>query len=199
MIPINLVFEDILSEAILKVMLQQSQRPFSVQNSYNCRGFGKIKKQILAYNNAAQSTPYLVLTDLDRAECPLIIINTWFQTKSKHSNLLFRIAVREVEAWLMADREAFAKFLGISIDLIPTDIDNIADPKTNLINLVKKSKKRQLKDSIVPAKNSTAKIGKDYNGPLIEFVQQYWQVTKAEINSPSLRRAIKSIRSFQPS
>jgi hypothetical protein len=170
MIPINLVFEDILSEAILKVMLQQSQRPFAVQKSINCHGFGKIKKQILAYNNVAQITPFLVLTDLDQAECPLTIINNWFQARSKHPNLLFRIAVREVEAWLMADREAFAKFLGISIDLIPTDVDNITDPKTNLINLVKKSKKRQLRDSIVPAKNSTAKIGKDYNGPLIEFV-----------------------------
>lgn len=197
-IPINLVFEDVLSEAVLKEMLKQSQRPFLVGNCLNQRGYGKIKKVISGLNHAAKGMPYLVLTDLDNAECPLVIISEWL-TQPKHPNLLFRIAVKEVEAWLLAHREGFAEFLGISVDLIPGDADKIPDPKQVLINLAKKSKKRELREGIVPDRNSTAKIGKDYNGQLIQFVNQSWQVAPAQTNSRSLERAMNALINFQPS
>ena len=196
-IPINLVFEDALSEAVLKQMLKQSQRPFSVGQCLNQRGYGKIKKIISGLNYAAKGMPYLVLTDLDNAECPLVIISEWL-TQPKHPNLLFRIAVKEVEAWLLAHREAFAKFLGISVDLIPGDADRIPDPKQLLITLARRSRKRKLRDAIVPDPNSTATIGKDYNGQLIQFVNKSWQVASAQTNSPSLERAMNALMNFQP-
>jgi hypothetical protein len=196
-IPINLVFEDVLSEAVLKQMLKQSQRPFLVGDCFNQRGNDQIKKNISGFNNAAKGMPYLVLTDLDNADCPLVILSEWL-TQPKHPNLLFRIAVKEVEAWLLAHREAFAKFLGISVDLIPGDADRIPDPKQLLINLAKKSRKRKLREAIVPEPNSTAKIGKDYNGQLIEFVNKSWQVASAQTNSPSLERAMNALINFQP-
>jgi hypothetical protein len=94
--------------------------------------------------------------------------------------------------------EAFAEFLGISVDLIPGDADRIPDPKQLLINLAKKSRKRKLREAIVPEPNSTAKIGKDYNGQLIEFVNESWQVASAQTNSPSLERAMNALINFQP-
>lgn len=196
-IPINLVFEDVLSEAVLKQMLKQSQRPFLVGNCFNQRGNDQIKQKISAFNNAAKVMPYLVLTDLDKADCPLVILSEWL-TKPKHPNLLFRIAVKEVEAWLLAHREAFAKFLGISVDLIPGDTDRIPDPKQCLINLARRSSKRKLQEAIVPEPNSTAKIGKDYNGQLIQFVNKSWQVASAQTNSPSLERTMNALINFQP-
>ncbi len=196
-IPINLVFEDVLSEAVLKQMLKQSQRPFLVGDCFNERGYGQIQKKISGFNNAAKGMPYLVLTDLDNAECPLVILSEWL-TQPKHPNLLFRIAVKEVEAWLLAHREAFAKFLGISVDNIPRDADRIPDPRQCLINLTRRSKKRDLREAIVPPPNSTAKIGKDYNRPLIEFVNESWQVASAQTNSPSLERTMNALIKFQP-
>ena len=69
----------------------------------------------------------------------------------KHPNLLFRVAVKEVEAWLLAHRAAFATFLGISDKFIPQEqVDTIPDPKQFLINLAAKSKKRKVRDAIVP-------------------------------------------------
>jgi len=195
-IPINLVFEDVLSEAVLKQMLKQSQRPFLVGDCLK-RGNDQIQKKISGFNNAAKGMPYLVLTDLDNADCPLVILSEWL-TQPKHPNLLFRIAVKEVEAWLLAHREAFAKFLGISVDLIPGDADRIPDPKLLLINLARRSRKRKLREAIVPERNSTAKIGKDYNRPLIEFVNKSWQVASAQTNSPSLKRAMNALINFQP-
>lgn len=196
-IPISLAVEDPLSEAILTEMLKQTERPFSIGTCLSRGGYGYLKKIIPGLNQAASGMPYLVLTDLDQAECPLAIISTWL-TQPRHPNLIFRIAIKEVEAWVMADREALAKFLGITINLIPANVDEILDPKQLLINLARRSKKRDLREGIVPEQNSTAKIGKDYNGQLIPFVRTHWQVATAQLNSPSLQRAMKALITFQP-
>lgn len=193
-IPINLAVEDALSEAIIRQILRESQRDFVVGNCYNRRGYGYLKKTIRGFNNAAKGTPYLVLTDLDKKECPLALIAEWLP-QPKHPNLLFRIAVREVESWVLGDREAFARFLGIKKELIPHEVDDLEDPKKKLIDLARKSKK---KVGIVPAKGSTAKIGPDYNGQLIDFITNYWQVEIAALSSPSLKRAYDAILTFEP-
>jgi hypothetical protein len=195
-IPINLAVEDDLSEAVLRQMILQSQRNFVIGQCLKKEGFGYLKNIISGLNQAAKGTPYLVLTDLDNAQCPLAIISDWL-TQPKHPNLLFRIAVREVEAWLLADREGFADFLGISVKLFPTDVDKIPDPKQFLISLTKRSRKRYLKEAIIPSFKSTAKIGKDYNGVLTHFIQQDWQVTNAQVNSPSLQRAMNALTNVQ--
>lgn len=78
-IPINLAVEDVLSEAVLREILKQSQRPFSVGNCLMDRGVGYLKNNISGLNHAAKGMPYLVLTDLDNAECPLAIISKWFE------------------------------------------------------------------------------------------------------------------------
>ncbi|MCM0594257.1 MAG: DUF4276 family protein [Gloeotrichia echinulata IR180] len=196
-ISINLAVEDPLSEAVLRAILHQSNRPYQVGTCYCQHGFGYLKKTIKGFNNAAKGTPYIVLTDLDKKECPLEIIQEWLPSP-KHPNLLFRIAVREVEAWLLADSEAFAKFLGVQQTLIPQDVDIINDPKQTLINIARKSKKRELREAIVPKLNSTAKVGRDYNGQLIYFVEHFWHVEVAKYSSPSLQRAVNAIATFEP-
>jgi hypothetical protein len=197
LIPINLAVEDPLSEAVLRTILHQSNRRYIVGNCYSKNGFGYLKKNIKGFNNAAKGTPYIVLTDLDRAECPQELIQEWLPY-TKHPNLLFRIAVREVEAWLLADSDSFAKFLGVSQTLIPQNVDEISDPKQTLINIARKSQKRELHEAIVPRSNSTAKVGRDYNGQLIYFVNNYWQMEAAKLCSPSLKRAINVISKFEP-
>lgn len=196
-IPINLAVEDDLSEAVLKEILKQSQRPFSIGTCLKQRGYGYLKKRLPGINKAAKGSPYIVLTDLDKTECPLALITGWL-SHPKHPNLIFRVAVREVEAWLLAHREAFAQFLGISVDLVPKDVDSVRDPKQLLIELTKRSKKRYLRDAIVPARNSTTKIGRDYNSQLIQFVNQNWQAELAKTHSRSLERAVNAIVYFEP-
>lgn len=196
-IPINLAVEDDLSEAVLREMLKQSQRPFSIGTCLKRRGYGYLKKILPGINHAAKGSPYLVLTDLDKNECPLALLTEWL-SYPKHPNLIFRVAVIEVEAWLLAHREAFAEFLGISVDLMPDDVDSVSDPKQFLIELTRKSRKRYLRDAIVPAENSTAKIGKDYNGQLIQFVNQNWEPEIAKTHSRSLERAVNVISHFEP-
>ena len=195
---INLVVEDALSEAVVREILRQSGRSFVIASCSNRRGSGNIKNIISGLNNAAKGTPYFVLTDLDNIECPLALISNWLSQQSRHPNLIFRVAVREVEAWVLADRQAFSRFLGLPIQSIPNDVDSISDPKQFLVNLARKSKKRIIREAIVPDPKSTAQIGKDYNGQLVQFVQQSWRSDEAKSCSESLTRAINTIANFEP-
>ena len=142
-------------------------------------------------------TPFLVLTDLNHCECPPRLIQEWLPGP-KHPNLRFRVAVREVEAWLMADRTAFARFLGIARELVPQDVGDIDHPKEFLIGLAAHSRRREIRDALVPRRGSTARIGRDYNGKLTEFVNGHWRVEVARQYSGSLRKAVQALAAFQP-
>ncbi|MBN1830100.1 MAG: hypothetical protein JW884_13295 [Deltaproteobacteria bacterium] len=194
---ITLAVEDLLSEAILRSILRQSERPYHVLSCIGLTGFGYLRLNIKKLNQAARKTPILVLTDLDRTECAPILLREWLNV-SPHKNLIFRVAVREVESWIMAHRKAFAAFLGIGINLVPTNPDELADPKRTLLDLAARSRKRELREAIVPAPKSTAKVGPDYNGRLGEFVMMNWDVCEAAQNSLSLGKAFRAIASFDP-
>jgi hypothetical protein len=196
-IPLHLAVEDPLSEVVLRELLRQSGRNFAVGQCYQRGGFGFLKKSIRGFNNAAQGIPFAVLTDLDQYPCPTALITEWLPVP-KRTNLLFRVAVHEVEAWLLADREAFAKFLGIRRDWIPANPDEILRVKEELIGLARRSRSRELKRDIVPPAGSTRKQGPDYNGRLSGFVQNYWSLERASRNSPSLQRAQEAFLTFKP-
>jgi hypothetical protein len=194
---INLVFEDDLSGAVLSKLLTCSRQAYTIGYLYRSGGFGWIRKRINGFNHAAKGMPYLVLTDLDRHECPPVLIEDWLSTQ-KHQNLLFRIAVREVEAWLLGCREPFAAFLGVSVSRIPAGVEQIPDPKGFVVNLARRSRKKDIRVDIAPEPGSTAKVGPDYNGRLMCFVQKFWDPSVAKQNSPSLRKAIEALEVFRP-
>ncbi len=162
-IPVNLVVEDSLSEAVVSKLLSDSGLAFRIGTRYIGRqGNGYIKNGILGFNRAARATPFFILTDLDDKSCaPSLIVDWLGEPASK--NLIFRVAVREVEAWLLAHRAGFASFLGINRELVPTDVESLLDPKRTLINLARKSKRSDLRKSIVPPEGSHRRQGPDYN------------------------------------
>ncbi|MDD2372124.1 MAG: hypothetical protein WC109_01020 [Syntrophomonadaceae bacterium] len=192
----NIIFEDILSEAVIRQIMAQSGRSYQIANAYNGRGNGYIKKNICGFNKAAQGMPYFVLTDCDKYRCAIALIKDYLPDKI-HPNMLFRIAVPEIESWLLADREGFAEYLGISINLIPINVDSLLDPKQSLINLARKSRKKDLRTGIVPKSNSTAIQGPNYNHCLIPFVKESWSLENACNNSESLLRALNSLLNFK--
>jgi hypothetical protein len=194
-IPINIVIEDDLSEAVVRRILNDFSI-FAIGYSYGKGGFGYIKQKLQAFNNAARGTPFIILVDLE-AECPPKQIREWL-TMPIHPNLVFRVAVNEVESWLLADRRGFASFLGINQETIPKNTDEIDYPKRYLIDLVRRSRKRGLREAIIPSPNSTARVGPDYNGQLSFFVLNIWNIREAMLHSDSLQRAVNAINNFKP-
>ena len=196
-IAINLVFEDSLSGSVLQKLLANSKKDYIVGYRYNSGGFGWIRKRINGFNQAARGMSYLILTDLDQNECPPALLDEWL-IGDRHHNLIFRVAEKQVESWLLGCRTLFAKFLGVRENLIPGNVDEITNAKAFVIDLARRSPRRQLRLDIVPQEGSTAKVGPDYNGRLIHFVESIWDPNIAKELSPSLRRAMDVLDDFQP-
>ncbi|MFP4470089.1 MAG: hypothetical protein ACLFPE_05375 [Bacteroidales bacterium] len=194
MVYINLAVEDSLSEIVLTRIINLFPGKYNIQHCYGEQGYGYLKSSIRGFNQASKITPFLVLTDLDRYECPLALIKDWIAFPL-HANLIFRIAVREVESWLLADSPGFAKFLNISESHIPSSSEEIINPKEFLINLARKSGRRKIKEDLIPS-SKFASIGPNYNGRLTEFVLQYWNVHKAIRNNDSLEKTYDKLKRF---
>ncbi len=195
MLFVDIAVEDSLSDAVLRATIRQTRDDVVVRHSYAKGGFGYLRRTIRGFNNAAKAASYVVLADLDQMECPPRLIAEWLQCP-KHPNLLFRVAVREVESWVLAHREAFAEWLGVAVSKIPPNPDALSDPKQFLVNLARRSRLRALRAAIVPRPGSTAIVGPDYNGVLVKFVEQSWSAHAAAANSASLQRAIAALAQF---
>jgi len=163
-------------------------------------GYGQIKKRAASLLQMARSEIYtLVLTDLDRTECAPTLIRKWFaiapaQPIELPRQLSFRVAVREVEAWLLADRDALARFLRISVDNFSRTPDDLDDPKQELLNIIRRKGRRSLRRDMLPS--GTAHVGARYNRRLCEYVVDKWKPERAALNSPSLQRATEALSRF---
>jgi len=196
LVPISLVVEDTLGQVVLRRILREYRSDALVGSCYGNRGYDYIKKRARAFNKAAKGLPLLMLADLEM-ECAPAQIGTLL-SGPRHPNLIFRVAIMEIESWILADRGGFSSFLGVAKRLIPQNVDVIVDPKKLVVNLARRCRRRSLREALVPAPASTAKVGPGYNGQLSSFVDSTWNISEASQNSPSLRRAVNAIVHFQP-
>lgn len=174
-IDIALVAEDELSFAVMECVLLRCGRSFRVTLPRIERGFGNIKRSVSKYRAASLVLPHIVLTDLDNGQCAASLREEWGAGAGNlPPTMMFRVAVRETEAWVLADRRAFASFAGIPAIKIPQTPDAIDDPKRTLINLVRRSRSRRLAAELVPPAGSSVQIGPLYNERLVAFVRQQW-------------------------
>ncbi len=192
--PINLIFEDDLSGAVLRRLFSEIRPDCEIGLAYRTGGKGNIKRRLRGFNHAAKGMAYFILVDLDADyACPPALLQDWFE-HDKHPNLHFRIAVREVESWLLASRCAFSNYFGISKKIIPEIPDQVSDPKELLLKIAGKSRKKSLRDDIVPQIRTTARVGPNYNARLEEFVSQRWDYQEAISSSESLRRTVEYLK-----
>lgn len=134
-------------------------------------GFGYLKKQSPAFNNAAKACPFLLITDLDRQPCPSHLIAEWLKIP-KHPHFLLRVAVREVEGWLLGDPIGFGAFLGLKTTFDFESPEHLPDPKQELLKLANKSPRKSIRDALTWHDKATGQLsqGPDYNAPLVRFV-----------------------------
>lgn len=163
---------------------------------YGKEGKPQLRRRIGGYNAAAQWHPWAVLVDLDADHvCASALRNEWLPSEAPL--MCFRVAVRQIEAWLLADREESARFLGISRDLVPRDPDQESDAKRCLVQLARRSRWRRIREAMVPVSGSGRSVGPLYNATLREFVAERWRPEAASETSDSLRRCIASLRQLE--
>ena len=189
---IILAVEDELSEAISTKILNS----FGIEIGIVLREGGNayLRQKAPEFNRSASGMDIFLLTDLNSSEdCPPGFIRSWIKGPI-NPRFFFRVAVMEVESWLMADRTGFANFLSIPIHRIPFPTDDILNPKEYLVSLARRSKKRRLRDELVPKPGSKIPVGYGYNTRLIAFVREHWDLERAASASPSLKRTVDRIR-----
>ena len=192
---ITLAVEDRLSEAVAKRLLADYAPDMPVTGTEGLNGFGQLKAKLPSFNMIARyREPVLIITDLDNpASCPVALIQEWRQNLVFEPGLLFRVAVMEIEAWLIADRSRLAQWLGIEDRLVPRNPEHITQPKESLVALARRSPKRALREAIVPRRNGTRTTGPGYNDHVSDFATRHWNPEMARRSAPSLERAIARI------
>jgi hypothetical protein len=167
----------------------------NVKEKRGLSGYGQLRVNLPAFNKAAETgCPFVVLTDFDvHVRCPGQLLAFWLSGVCPSSNLLFRVAVKEVEAWLLADVTNMADFLAVDAAKIPLPIETIPDPKVEIVELARGSRSPEIVADLVPRAGSTAEVGRYFERSLMGFVRDVWDIDKAAHNSPSLLRALRAI------
>ena len=106
MVVISGAVEGLVDEAVVKFLIGEAGA--SAGHIYGKKGKSYLHASISGYNNAAKFRPWIVLVDLDHdADCAPELCRNWIGVKAAH--LCFRVAIRAVESWLLADRESIAQ------------------------------------------------------------------------------------------
>jgi hypothetical protein len=188
---INILVEGVIDEAVANRLLDATEHTPGV--CYGKQGCGYIKKKIQGFNRAAKNIYILALLDFmdTKLSCPPEVISKW--APHLEPKMIFRIVVRELESWLLADRHNLSNFLKVNVSLVPLDPESITDPKRALINLARHSKSARIRSAFVPEANSTAQVGKLYTSEIISFIEKSWDVQAARHLAPSLDRCLKRL------
>ncbi|HLM00878.1 MAG TPA: hypothetical protein VK400_07460 [Pyrinomonadaceae bacterium] len=185
---INLLVEGEIDEVVAhKIICELGHQ---VGACYGKQGHGYIKNKLRAFNKSANNICYLALVDfMDTGyNCPPEVISNWLP--HKNALMIFRVVVREIESWLLADRKNIAKFLNVGVEKIPVHPESENDPKQKLVNIAGNSRSSKIRNSLVPEQNSTAQVGKLYSSEIKRFVFDFWDVKSARLNSPSLDKCL---------
>ena len=194
MLYVALATEDELSEAVGKRLLSEIKYPVEASLLLRKNGYGYLRSGLKKCCELAAQQPVVLLTDLDRYACPLELIDDWFGNVVRPNRLIFRIAVREIESWLLADHDAIRGLVGQKGKL-PTDPDTLIDPKAKLLALAKNASK-DVRLDLVKEEGAVALQGIGYNARLTDFVSSVWDPELAAGRSASLRRTRERLQEF---
>ena len=160
------------------------------------RGKDDLDRRIAGFaaGRAQSRQPLLVLRDLDREPCAGALARRLLP--SDCGPTLLRICVRQSESWLLADRDAYARFLGVRSSRLPREPERVDDPKRFILDLARSH------DAVRAYRRHQAarRIGQPDWAFLatmnIDYVVDHWDPIRATTSgrAPSLERAITRLR-----
>lgn len=157
-------------------------------------GKENLRRAVPGYNDAAKRAPWLVLVDLDQDfDCPPPLVQQWMPIPSRYMS--FRVVVRQIESWLLADRDRFASFFSVTRD-VPDDPDSLPDAKQALLEAIRRSRRKAVKEDMLPREGSGRRVGAGYTSRLIEFASdpaEGWRPDPAAKRSPSLASCLRRL------
>ncbi len=160
-------------------------------------GVARLESRMAGYLAAARLAPWIVHRDLDSAAaCAPALLARIAPARISGLNLI--IPVRQTEAWLLADRDGCAKFLGVRPSAMPDEPETLADAKQALVRLAGRSRRRDIRDGIVPSATSGRKVGPEYVARVSGFVATGWSPDRAVAGGArSLAKLLERIERFR--
>lgn len=204
-IPVYISAEDPVTKAIIERLLNFCSTNFKVFKEVPARG-SEIKNKIPTLNRLAKIMPVILLTDLDTTACAPKLKQELLNGEVQSANFLINIAIDEGEAWLMADRKGFARYIGVDETIIPqTSMQKMGgmkkvkemtfDIKSSWMlthQIINKAKNAELREQISATGKATK--GKEYNSAILPFIKNVWNIKEAMTNSDSLTRMVNRLR-----
>ena len=194
---IAVVAEDKLTQAVLHKCIADFLPDFSIARTEVKGGRGNVQRELGAYVHLAQVMPVLIGVDLDSDECAPTLIADWKARYGTHQSLIIRVAVCEIESWVIADCKRIAKLINAKSDDITKTPDDLADPKNYFLEAVQATAPADMRNDLIPRNyNRYPRIGPAYNIQMCKFVEQRWRPHVAMKRSDSLARAVTAIQNL---
>jgi hypothetical protein len=188
---IVLATEDVLSEqAGLRIAAEAG---LLVGQQLRRNGSGYLKSRIPNFCKIASFQPVVVIADLDQVRCPSQLLVDWLGRRERPDDLVIRVAVREIESWLMADHQAMRRLLGRRAGKLPREPEALLDPKGTLLNLARHAP-RDVREDLLPPEGAIASQGLGFNPRRGNLIRTDWSPARAAERSPSLRKTRERLR-----
>lgn len=188
-VPFIVAVEGRLDEVVARKLLRDASA--SCTSVQGFKGKAWIDANASKLVTAGRGHPVLVIRDLDQDGCVVDLRRKLDDGTGRFARV--RIAVRAIEAWILADRDAIAAALGVGLARIPDEPDALADPKRALVAVAQASKSAQVRRAVLPRERSGSSTGSGYNDFLTSVVREDWSPERAQARSPSLQRARRAI------
>ncbi|MBI5478175.1 MAG: hypothetical protein HY906_04925 [Deltaproteobacteria bacterium] len=154
--------------------------------------------------SASRRTPVFVLRDVDPTppnmkgrRFPLRggVVLKRLNVPNASLGFRFRLARHEMEAWLLADAKAFARWLGCPESALPRQPDSLLKPSLEIVALAQHPGAREeLRAQLVPGPEATSKYGPGYEGAACRFAAGAWNARRARARSRSLDRCVRALQ-----
>lgn len=190
---ISAAVEGLVDEAVVTRLI--AHLGFEIGPIYGRRGRPHLLGRAPSYNHAARFTPWLILADLDSDECAPALVARVVPTPA--ALIRFRVAVREVEAWLMGDRDRLADFLSVPRAAIAANPEILTHPKRSMLELAARSRSATLRRRMLAPRGAPFGVGPAYTATLMEFVAEHWRPDVAATRVESLDRALSALEGLR--
>lgn len=147
--------------------------------------------------------PILALRDLDSdAPCGGALLQELCRTRlaaTLHPALVLRVAVRAVEAWLLADAAGFSAASGVPRAKVPTHPEELTRPKDEMRDLLCRYGNRDTLAALQMRRRDERPTDQVLAGWTVGFVDEGWDVEAAERSArvPSLSRCLARLRELR--
>lgn len=191
---VNVLVEGLLDEAVARRIIEHSGHEFGV--AYGKKGWTYIEQRVASFDRSVTDQALLTLFDLMDTgyQCAAEVVASWLPTPRRNS--LLRVVVREIESWILADRDAAAQFLNVALQKLPHNPEELADPKQALINIARTSRSKAIREALVPGKGMSSSEGPLYSSELGRFIADTWSPNAAAEFSPSLAKCMLRLKNL---